>query len=66
YRVNGSAWAVQFHPEVRREQFVKWLRDDPSLDRPVEDVEAELDEQFGTWQEQGRDLCRAFLRAAGA
>lgn len=64
--VNGSAWAVQFHPEVRREQFLKWLRDDPSLERPVEEVEAELDERLETWQEQGRDLCRAFLQAAGA
>jgi GMP synthase (glutamine-hydrolysing) len=66
YRVNGSAWAVQFHPEVRREQFLEWLRDDPAVDRPLADVEAELDAKLETWQEQGRDLCRAFLHAAGA
>jgi GMP synthase (glutamine-hydrolysing) len=66
FRVNGSAWAVQFHPEVRRDQFVKWIRDDPSIERPLDDLEAELDEKLGTWQEQGRQLCRAFLRAADA
>jgi GMP synthase-like glutamine amidotransferase len=64
--VNGSAWAVQFHPEVRRDQFLEWLRDDASIERPLAEVEAELDEKLETWQEQGRQLCRAFLRAAGA
>ena len=66
FRVNGSAWAVQFHPEVRRDQFLKWLRDDASIDRPLAEVEAELDEKLDTWQEQGRALCRAFLGVAGA
>jgi GMP synthase (glutamine-hydrolysing) len=66
FRVNGSAWAVQFHPEVRRGQFLKWLRDDASIDRPLDEVETELDAKLETWQEQGRALCRAFLQAAGA
>jgi GMP synthase (glutamine-hydrolysing) len=66
FRVNGSAWAVQFHPEVRRDQFLKWLRDDASIERPLAEVETELDAKLETWQEQGRALCGAFLRAAGA
>lgn len=61
FRVNGSAWAVQFHPEVRRHQLLEWFRDEPTLPRPLEELAAELDEKLGAWQEQGRRLCRAFL-----
>jgi GMP synthase (glutamine-hydrolysing) len=61
FRVEGSAWGVQFHPEVRRDQFLEWLRDEPELPRPLEEIAAELDEKLGEWQEHGRALCRAFL-----
>jgi GMP synthase-like glutamine amidotransferase len=61
FRVNGSAWAVQFHPEVRRHQLLEWFRDEPTLPRPLEELAAELDEKLGAWQEQGRRLCRASL-----
>ena len=64
FRVDGSAWAVQFHPEVRRHQLLEWFRDDPTLPKPLEALEAELDEKLDAWQEHGRRLCRAFLAIA--
>jgi GMP synthase (glutamine-hydrolysing) len=64
FRVDGAAWGVQFHPEVRRDQFLEWLRDEPALPRPLEEIAAELDEKLGEWQEHGRALCRAFLATA--
>ena len=66
FRVNGSAWAVQFHPEARREQLLEWFRDDPSVPRPLAEIEAELDQKLPAWQAHGRALCRAFLAAAEA
>jgi GMP synthase (glutamine-hydrolysing) len=65
FRVDGSAWAVQFHPEARRHQLLEWFRDDPTLPKPLEALEAELDEKLDVWQEHGRRLCRAFLAVAG-
>ena len=65
FRVDGSAWAVQFHPEVRRHQLLEWFRDDPALPKPLEALAAELDEKLDAWQEHGRRLCRAFLAVAG-
>jgi GMP synthase (glutamine-hydrolysing) len=64
FRVGGSAWGVQFHPEVRRHQLLEWFRDEPTLPRPLDELAAELDEKLEAWQEQGRLLCRAFLAAA--
>jgi GMP synthase (glutamine-hydrolysing) len=64
YRVNGSAWGVQFHPEVRRDQVLKWFDGDPALPRPLDELARELDAKLGTWQELGRRLCRAFIAAA--
>jgi GMP synthase (glutamine-hydrolysing) len=64
YRVDGRAWGVQFHPEVRREQVLRWFEAEKSLARPLDELAAELDEKLETWQEHGRRLCRAFLAAA--
>jgi GMP synthase-like glutamine amidotransferase len=64
FRVNGSAWGVQFHPEVRRDQVLKWFDGDESLTRPLDDLARELDEKLAAWQEHGRRLCRAFIAAA--
>ena len=41
YRLGERAWATQFHPEVRRDQAVEWLRDDPTVTRPLEELVAE-------------------------
>ncbi len=45
FRVDGSAWGVQFHPEVRRDQLLDWFRDEPTLPRPLDELAAELDDE---------------------
>jgi GMP synthase-like glutamine amidotransferase len=64
FRVDGAAWGVQFHPEVRRDQVLKWFEEEPKLPRSLEELADELDEKLAAWQEHGRRLCRAFLAAA--
>ena len=64
YRINGSAWGVQFHPEVRREQVLRWFEGDETVKRSLEELADELDEKLPSWQEHGRALCRAFLATA--
>jgi GMP synthase (glutamine-hydrolysing) len=66
FRLGQRAWAVQFHPEVRRDQVVGWFRDEPALPRPIAELERELDEKLPAWQELGCRLARAFLRTAGS
>ena len=67
FRAGERAWAVQFHPEVRRNQVLAWFaEDEPDLPKPLLQLERELDEGLPAWQELGRRLCRAFLRAAEA
>lgn len=63
FRAGSHAWGVQFHPEVRREQVLRWWQDE-ALPRPLEELVDELDAKIGGWQELGRRLCRAFLAAA--
>jgi GMP synthase (glutamine-hydrolysing) len=63
YRLGNSAWGVQFHPEVRRDQALSWWEDD-ELPRPRDELARELDAELAVWQEHGRRLCRAFLAAA--
>jgi GMP synthase-like glutamine amidotransferase len=64
FRLGARAWAIQFHPEVRRDQVVEWFTEVESITRPLDEFLAELDEHLDSWQEQGRMLCRAFLAAA--
>jgi len=67
FRMGERAWAVQFHPEARRQQVLGWFAggtDD--LPRPLDELERELDAKMGEWQELGTRLCQAFLRAANA
>jgi GMP synthase (glutamine-hydrolysing) len=66
FRVNGSAWGVQFHPEIRRDQVLRWFADDATMTRPLAELADELDEKLPAWQEHGRALCRAFLAAASS
>jgi GMP synthase (glutamine-hydrolysing) len=63
FRLGERAWAVQFHPEVRRGNALSWFDGDSAL-RAREEIAAQLDEKLPAWQELGRSLCRAFLRAA--
>ncbi len=65
FGVAGSAWGVQFHPEVRRDQVLQWFAEDEAdLPRSLDELAAELDEKLTTWHEHGRAICRAFLAAA--
>ena len=59
-----SAWAVQFHPEVRQGQLEAWLAEDEVPGR--EEIAASLPARLPAWQELGRRLCRAFLAEAAA
>jgi GMP synthase (glutamine-hydrolysing) len=56
YRVGERAWAVQFHPELKRPSFLSWFPD-----RRLGDVT----EQLAAWRPLGTRLFRAFLAAAG-
>jgi len=67
YRVGERAWSVQFHPEARRTNVLRWFEDDEragTLPRPLAEVERELDAKIEGWHRLGRRLCLAFLTAA--
>jgi GMP synthase (glutamine-hydrolysing) len=64
FRIDGSAWGVQFHPEIRRNQVLRWFEGDETVTRTLDELADELDEKLPSWQEHGRALCRAFLAAA--
>ncbi len=69
YRMGDRAWAVQFHPEARREQVLAWFEDDDKaglLPRPLAELETELEAKIEGWHRLGRKLGRAFLEAAEA
>ncbi len=61
YRLGERTWGVQFHPEVTRHMLDSWFVEgaeeipDPGL------IRRETDANLGTWNEQGRQLCNAFL-----
>jgi GMP synthase (glutamine-hydrolysing) len=60
----GTAWGVQFHPEVRAEQIEAWLTEEPVDVADPEDLRRETRERIAAWNELGRGLCSAFLHAA--
>jgi GMP synthase (glutamine-hydrolysing) len=63
FRIGEKAWALQFHPEIRRDHVLTWFEDD-TTPRTPEEISAELDEKLDEWQELGRKVCRAFLAQA--
>lgn len=64
YRIGERAWAVQFHPEARRDQVLRWFADDRELPRPLEQITDEVDAGIAEWQEHGRALANAFFARA--
>ncbi|HEY3962534.1 MAG TPA: hypothetical protein VGL84_08400, partial [Gaiellaceae bacterium] len=64
FRIGERAWAVQFHPEVRRDQIVGWFAEEKDPPRPLDALAAEVDAGIEHWQTYGRALAEAFLRAA--
>jgi GMP synthase-like glutamine amidotransferase len=59
FRAGERAWAVQFHPEVKRTNVLEWFDDDA---KPG--VARQLEEKLPGWLPLGTQLFRAFLREA--
>jgi GMP synthase-like glutamine amidotransferase len=59
----GSAWGVQFHPEVRAAQIEQWLAEDPDDVQDPAALRRESLARIESWNELGRRLCAAFLGA---
>lgn len=70
YRIGESAWGTQFHGEVTREIFGRWIenfRTDPDAIRLGFDQSVErerLAANIGRWNELGRTLVGSFLEFA--
>jgi GMP synthase-like glutamine amidotransferase len=62
FRLGDSVWGVQFHPEVTQAQIGSWVEADGGEHAALVGATAG---QIGAWNELGRDLCGAFLLAAG-
>jgi hypothetical protein len=61
FRVGERAWGVQFHPEVRRDQIMRWFEHDGML---TDELRRAVDDGISAWQALGRTLGRAFLQTA--
>lgn len=61
----GSAWGIQFHAELTAGMASAWLREDPDDVADADAFAAETARRLPAWNELGRALCAAFLRAAG-
>jgi GMP synthase (glutamine-hydrolysing) len=62
FRIGDRAWGVQFHPEVRRDQVLRWFREDGVL---TPELEASVDAGISRWHALGRKLAEAFLYSTG-
>jgi GMP synthase (glutamine-hydrolysing) len=71
YRVGETAWAIQFHAEVRAADTEKWIDDYASDEDAVrigvdpDALRAETRERIGEWNKLGRELCGRFLDTIG-
>jgi GMP synthase (glutamine-hydrolysing) len=59
YRVGDRAWAVQFHPEVKRTAVLSWFDDTARAA-----LAPGLESQLAAWRPLGTDLFQAFLEWA--
>ncbi len=64
FRVGERAWAVQFHPEARRDQALAWFATHDDLERTLPELQRDVDARIERWHELGRSLCLAFLASA--
>jgi GMP synthase (glutamine-hydrolysing) len=64
FRLGDAAWGVQFHPEVRLEQLVRWIRAYEEPPVPPEPYIAAARNHIGEWNDIGRTLCKRFFMAA--
>lgn len=64
----GRAWGVQFHPEVDRATYARWIdgydKDPDAVAQGFDPAEAHaaLDRELPAWNDRGRALFRAFLQ----
>ena len=65
FRAGERAWGIQFHAEVTFEMVQAWTAEDPDdLPSPADDFLAATRARIDGWNEQGRELCGAFLDVA--
>ena len=64
FRLDGNAWAVQFHPEVTHEQVQSWLDEKDDVDVDWTAFAAETESRIEAWNDFGRKLCASFLANA--
>ncbi len=70
--VTGSAWAIQFHPEVTLADAERWIddyrtdSDAVAMELQTEPFRARTRQRIDAWNELGRRICAAFLGAATA
>ena len=62
FRLGDSAWAVQFHPEIRVDQVAHWLGEDRVPN--AKELVAELRDRYEEWRSFGAGLLRSFLGVA--
>ncbi|HEX3453032.1 MAG TPA: type 1 glutamine amidotransferase [Gaiellaceae bacterium] len=63
FRLGDAAWGVQFHPEVTTEIVARWI--DESPDEAPAELLAQTEQRIDEWMRVGRELCGAFVDAAG-
>ena len=65
YRLGKAVWGVQFHPEVRFEQLVGWIRSyGAKAPVPPAPFIADAERHITAWNDIGRKICIRFLDAA--
>jgi GMP synthase-like glutamine amidotransferase len=65
FRLGETAWGVQFHPEVTREQLEGWIDEsERELPIPRDLLAEETLAHISEWNEIGRMLCGSFLEVA--
>ena len=69
YRVGDSAWGIQFHAEVTRQDAEAWIDDYRSdedavrIDLDPDELRRRTRDAIGDWNVLGRDLCERFIDA---
>jgi GMP synthase (glutamine-hydrolysing) len=65
FRLEQSAWGIQFHAEVTLPMVAAWTEEDPEdLPMSPEELRAATEQHVARSREQGRALAEAFLREA--
>lgn len=65
FRVGDRAWGIQFHAEVRGEDFESWLESSSDGPADPEALRALTRQRIEAWNELGRGLCDRFLQVVG-